>query len=1061
MKPLIRRAVTVVALAICALSAAVRTAAGKETARNVAPLATMAASSVLDEKRGAACAVDGEVVLAGSKDDVNRSWAAKGREHPDGVTLTFTWKQPTLVAAVVYYGRTTFGLYDCFKDYEITLDDDAKPEATGAFQAGHGAQVVLLPKPARARKLTLKFLSHHGGGNPGAAEVQVFTAKPSERKLLCRFADFKTDFRYTYFASHDIVRFLLPEPPADATTWKAAVLTSNGGKVLAEQSGGLPMSPAGESMEVPDLPAGTYRLVLTLEGGAEPVVLERWFARQHYDWEGNKLGLDDVVVPPFTPLKVNAGKKTVGCVLRTHTFGDTGLWAQVDSRGEDILGAPIRLEITSGGTTTIAKGEGVTFDKTGDRHVTGSASWSGGPLSGQTQFSFDYDGFQQLTLTLEKTDQPIDRLQLVIPMKARFAWLMHPVTSMLRHHYAGRVPDGQGKVWDSSGVPSKLEGFFVPYLFVGGPERGICFAAENDRDWVRGENTPMMEIHRDGETVNVRLNLLAGPAKLGRQRTLTLALQATPAKPMPEEPYNWRRWYATGTSRDAADVQIRFWGGNMYWGGRLFATSVFPAGKDYDFWEKLAAYRRMGERDPEFEKEWLARFEDLPDKTYNSLRAHFNAGLSWAAGTPAVTPETTKYNYVIPYTNPRGASLGEDVDFRTTYIDEWQTIGIADPAWARASAFQRPTRIKGAATWYHVEPVPSRVDMMLYYHQKMFETFADGVYWDNFFLRPCYVPAEAGGPAYVGDDGRMHPGVNLMGFRNLAKRTATMMHAMGKRPLIYIHMTNTNIVPMLSFGTLNLEWEWRDQGAWALKDLQTRLGADRDTALILAQSLGLKSGNITIAIDRFHPPKSSGVTREWLFRTVMAVCLPHEIKVYQGTREVSAVQDLMAAFGYGKPECKVYRYWEDGFPLETEGAKTHALVLGKDGKAMLAIGNFGPAKPTDDAPTADDDAPSLEDYDAGQRGLKKPTDTPKPDAPADKEETYTVTLRLDLEALGLGENVRAYDAERRAHNAAPKGRNRKQPQTESEPKPVELKRIAPGVFELTMKKHDFALIVVE
>jgi hypothetical protein len=274
-------------------------------------------------------------------------------------------------------------------------------------------------------------------------------------------------------------------------------------------------------------------------------------------------------------------------------------------------------------------------------------------------------------------------------------------------------------------------------------------------------------------------------------------------------------------------------------------------------------------------------------------------------------------------------------------------------------------------------------------------------------------------------------------------------------------MTNTNIVPMLCFGTMNLDWEWRDKGAWALKDLQTRLGADRDTALILAQSLGLKSGNISIAIDRFHPPKNSGVTRDWLFRTVMAVCLPHEIKVYQGTREVSAVQDLMADFGYGKRECRVYRYWENGFPLQAEGARTHALVLSRPGKAMLAVGNYGPAKPTDDAPRADDDAPSLEDYDAGQRGLKKPAEQNKPDAPADKEETYTVTLKLDLEALGLGEEVLAYDAEQRARNAAPKRPNRKKPQPAPDPKPAELKRVAPGVFELTMKKHDLALIVVE
>ncbi len=48
-----------------------------------------------------------------------------------------------------------------------------------------------------------------------------------------------------------------------------------------------------------------------------------------------------------------------------------------------------------------------------------------------------------------------------------------------------------------------------------------------------------------------------------------------------------------------------------------------------------------------------------------------------------------------------------------------------------------------------------------------------------------------------------------------------------------------------------------------------------------------------------------------------------------------------------------------------------------------------------------------------------------------------------------------------ARNAAPKGPNRKQPQPAPKLKAVELKRIAPGVLELTMKRHDFALVAVE
>ncbi len=959
--------------ALCIITG--RPSLAQDAARNVAPLATVTASAA-SENTSPSMVTDGKMPTVGCRDDQGEVWIVKGSDVP--ATLTFTWKQPTQVATVVYYERTTWG-FEYFKDYEIYIDDAATPVCKGTFVKGEGPQLVNLPQPVLAHKLTMKFLSY-AGGNPGAAEVQIFTAPPPASALLCRFSDYTMDFRYAYYPSHNLVRALVPTPPAAANAWQIAVRAAGSDKIIAARGGTLPMAAAGEELKVPDLPEGRYMLRLTLTGGAQPVIEERGFERRHFEWEGQKLGQEDVVIPPFTPLKVDARKRTVDAVLRTYTMNDAGLWDQVNSHGEDILAAPVRLEVTSGGKTFVAKGTQLRFAEAKDTHVNGSASWSAGPLTGRTSFAYDYDGLQQLTLELDKTTQPIDRLQLVIPLKAAEAWLMHPVTDTLRHHYAGLIPDGQGKVWDSLRISREsLPGPFVPYIYVGGPERGICYAADNDRDWIIDAREPAIEIDRDGTTVNLRLNLIAHPAQLTRQRTITLALQATPTKPMPEQPYNWRRWYTTGTDQNADDVQIAFWGGNRYWGGHYFASSFFPAFKDYSFWEQLADNRRTGKQDPAYLDKWLAQFTADSKDDQNDLRACAHAGLEWATYTPLNTADTKKFRYLIPYTNARGCTV-ENPDF-LTYLDEWVTGDIADPKWKNFSDFERPKHIDGFGCWYDCEPVNSRIDMMLYYAKKMYETFADGIYWDNCFLASCYVPNEAGGPAYVGDDGKLHPGVNLMGFRNLVKRNAVMMYEMGKRPLSYVHMTNANIVPMLSFGTLQLDWEWRDQGDNARMDLQDRLGSNQDTGLILAQSLGLQAGNINVAIDRFNPPPNSGTTREWLFRTVMAICMPHEIKVYQGTQSVSYVQDQMAAFGYGQPDCKVYRYWEPGYPLTAEGAKIHALVLSHGPKAMLAIGNYGPGDQPAQATAAPQTAPTLADYDAAQRGLGPNTAAPPAPAP--------------------------------------------------------------------------------
>jgi len=1022
---------------------------------NLAPRAEITASAAA----GAAAKVaDGLLPGPGNRDDGRSVWCIQEKELP--ASLVFTWKEPVTVSTVVYYGRSRAWGFQVFKDYAVYLDDAAKPVAEGTFRAGHGPQPVTLPAPAQVRKLRLEFRSQHGG-EPGATEVQIFAKPPSQEELLGHFTDLSRDFRYAYYPSHNLVRIHLPKPPADATAWHLALRPEKGGAALAERAGKLPMAAGGEALPVPDLPEGDYILTLTLTGGAQPIVEERGIHRDRPEWEGNRLGRDEVVIPPFTPLTVDEKANRVGCVLRSHEHGAAGLWRQVTSQERELLAGPVRVEVTQGGKVHTAAGSAPRFTGKKPTAVSGAAAWTAGALTGTTRFTYDYDGMQTITLELAPTESEVERVQIVIPLKASEAWLMHPVTTTLRHHYAGRIPAlppgaTAGKVWDSSKVPARINGNFVPYIYLGGPERGLCFAADNDRDWITDGNAPMMVIDRDGDAVLLRLNLVAKPSRLTRTRTLTFALQATPAKPMPETPYNWRRWWATRTDQDVQSVQIAFWGGNGYWGGKEFATSVYPAGKDYGFWEKLSEQRRTGKLDKEFAEKWFARFSG--DQKRGEYEPAMRAGFEWSHFTPANGPATTRFHYVIPYTNPRGAS-GETMEFLSTYIDEWLQGDIVDPAWAGRSAFERPRRVlpgqfPGWASWYQVEPVSSRADMLLFYHQKMLETFADGIYWDNWFLQENFMPAQAGGPGYVDDDGRPRAGVHLMAFRDLVKRTATMMHVMGKRPMTYIHMTNVNIVPMLAFGTANLDWEWRDQGEMGSMDLQDRIGLDE----ILAHNLGLQAGNLSVGITGNILKAGKGISREWLHRTAMAVCFPHEIRMHDGTPEVSFAQTQLARFGYGMPDCRVFRYWEEGFPLRTQGAELRALVLARGGKALIALGNYGPAKAAAQAPAGTPTAgPSLEDYDAGQRGLKTPAKAEPTGGEAARAETYTVRLRLDLKALGLSESVQAHDVEIQA------GRTKAtHPKAAGIPaQPAELKRLAPGVFELTIPHHDFTLIAVE
>jgi len=149
---------------------------------NLAPKAKVQASSEYNGNHLARWAVDGKVPELECKVDEKQAWCVRGSDGMHG-EFTLTWAQPVEVAEVVYFGRTGQVIQECFKDYEVYLDNGATPVAKGAFEMRHGPQRVAIPRSI-VRKVRIKFLSAYPGApNPGASEIAVFGSSPSEAQL--------------------------------------------------------------------------------------------------------------------------------------------------------------------------------------------------------------------------------------------------------------------------------------------------------------------------------------------------------------------------------------------------------------------------------------------------------------------------------------------------------------------------------------------------------------------------------------------------------------------------------------------------------------------------------------------------------------------------------------------------------------------------------------------------------------------------------------------------------------------------------------------------------------
>ncbi len=154
---------------------------------NLAFEASVEADSEYSGDYAATCAVDGRVAAPLSHSDRGNAWAVRGDACKGVAEFCLDWEEPRVVSTVVYYGRTGSAMIEeCFRDYEVYLDEDKEPIAKGTFEAKHGPQFVEFA-PREISSLRIKFLSGYEGGlNWGAAEIAVFEKRPTDEELAAR-----------------------------------------------------------------------------------------------------------------------------------------------------------------------------------------------------------------------------------------------------------------------------------------------------------------------------------------------------------------------------------------------------------------------------------------------------------------------------------------------------------------------------------------------------------------------------------------------------------------------------------------------------------------------------------------------------------------------------------------------------------------------------------------------------------------------------------------------------------------------------------------------------------
>jgi len=763
-------------------------------------------------------------------------------------------------------------------DCSLVLTRDVMPElkqqAVVPVPAGEVIEYPLTVEDHSTRLFTLTG-SVVANGQTVLSRGVAWPAKEPLRWVTHKREIAPVDFQFGYYPYLNRLRIRadVSNLPDDATLERlvATVRRTSGEEVASVAFDSL----VNGRQEVPvDLPplSGEYEIALRATGPNVPTAeVVKPFERKTFEWEHATLGRSRTVYPPFTPIEVDGDR--VRTVLREHTMGGAGLWEQVSAAGRELLSSGMRLEGGVGGAAVQPSIRRHEFVETADDRAVCESEWSLGGVPARVLSTWDYDGMMRVDLTLQPSTSPIDSLSLVIPLRSDVATHYHAMGDGIRNTLYDVIPQGDGVVWTSELTHANdLPTRFCSYIYVGGPKRGLCWFAENDAGWSWDPSTPSVELARVGDAVEMRVHLINRPLTVTEPRTITFGLQAAPVKP--RLPDDWRHIYRR--------ENYSLLGTDVNWLALGDCGSVYPAGRDMYLWEMIARGNREELSDADIQAvidRGKPYFEPYGEDRVNTFIAHARYNLRARLNTK-----------MIFYYNRASYQSAEEFE---TFKDEW---GLSDLR----------SIDKGNGIWeIKIVPTESYIDHALYWYDKSFDIGGNqGVYWDNWFFVGSYNTAMTG--AYTRDDGSVVPSNGLWGLRELAKRTFILMNERGMRPVTMAHMTSTNILPLLSFCTVQYDWEWK----YSEGDVQNRFTRE----YILLVSNGELAGTWPVLLN------DHGAQAEdpWVPRTFAAVAMVHELDCPYPPWSEAGKQQL-ALFApvdaiLAKPGVRAFRYWDDDLP---------------------------------------------------------------------------------------------------------------------------------------------------
>jgi len=297
------------------------------------------------------------------------------------------------------------------------------------------------------------------------------------------------------------------------------VLVDQTGKTLTSINSKLTGVIRTVSLPLNNLPTGKIRVSAVLLESTKPVSsFTTTFTKiVPREWTKHRLGIDDIVIRPFTEIKISG--QSISVWGRTYTWSNSLFPTSITSAGQELLYGPIELysRDTPTGIVNPAK---VSVTYTSKTRIVLRCESKIGDVQIIATHTIEQDGM--LLTNLKITGKPLG-LALVTPLKTQ-------QISLYQYWAAG---DDISKLLGASG---NVQLGFMNTLWLGNEDRGLEWFAENPQGWRFKGNSKPIGISVSGNRTSFTLQFSSKDSAPAGDR-ITFGFIPTPVKPLPE---NWR-----------------------------------------------------------------------------------------------------------------------------------------------------------------------------------------------------------------------------------------------------------------------------------------------------------------------------------------------------------------------------------------------------------------------------------------------------------------------------------------------------------------------------------------